>query len=377
MLSSLGGGGAERQMVLILKHLNRAEFAPLLCLLSAEGPFLSEIPADVPVIDLGKRRPADAARVVVGLARQLRALRPDVVLTKLDYTNEVSVLATRLARTNTPVVAGEESVQSAALPRLSHPRIRRALLRWAYARAACVTGPSPGVLDDLGQGLGVQARAFAVIPNMLEIEAIEKSARSRPPHPFSGSRLPLLVTAGRLLPTKGHADLLHAVSALSRTQPCNLIVLGEGPDRSGLEALARELAIDSRVAFLGFVSNPFGLMAQADVFVSASHFESFGNVLVEAMAAGAPIVSTRVPHGPEMLIKDGETGIFSRSHDPLDLAAQIRSLLERPEERAAIATRARSFVRRYDVSVIMPLYEAVLRTAARSNSHAATWPSGG
>ena len=84
------------------------------------------------------------------------------------------------------------------------------------------------------------------------------------------------------VPTKGHADLLRAVSALAKTRPCNLIVLGEGPDRSRLEAVARELAIESRVAFLGFVSNPFGLMAQADAFVSASHFESFGNVLIEA-----------------------------------------------------------------------------------------------
>jgi glycosyltransferase involved in cell wall biosynthesis len=351
-------------MVLILKHLDRQEFAPSLCLLSAEGPYLPEVPEDVPVIGLGKSRAADGPRVVLGLARQLRLTKPDVVLAKVDYANGVCILAARLARTNTPVVAGEESVQSAVLLQTSHPRIRRALLRWSYARAACVTGPSPGVLKDLKLGLGVQAPASRVIPNMLEIEAIEESVRSRPPHPFSGSGLPLLVTAGSLLPTKGHADLLGAVSVLADAWPCNLIVLGEGPDRSRLEALARELGVASRVAFMGFVASPFGLMAQADVVVCASHFESFGNVLIEAMASGVPVVSTRVPYGPETIIVDGQTGVFARPSDPHDLAEKIRFLLDHPEEGVAIATRARSFVRRYDVSAVVPLYEAVLRAAA-------------
>jgi glycosyltransferase involved in cell wall biosynthesis len=360
-------------MVLIVKYLNRAEFTPSLCLLAAEGPFLADTPPDVPVVDLGKGGAGDALRILVGLARHLRKVRPDVVLAKLDYANELSVLATRLSGTNAPVVAGEEGVQSLALPAMRHPRLRRALLRWAYARAACVTTPSPGVLEDLKRNLGVRAREFAVIPNMLELEAIEKAAKLKLDHPFSGSSLPLIMTSGRLLSTKGHADVLRAVSALGETHPCNLLVLGEGPEGKRLATLAGELRIESRVAFLGFVPNPFALFSKADVFVSASHFEGFGNVLIEAMATGAPVVSTRVPHGPETVIIDGETGIFARSRDSADLAAKIRFLLEHPEERAAISERARAFVRRYDIRAVVPRYEAVLRVAAaRHHSRLAT-----
>jgi glycosyltransferase involved in cell wall biosynthesis len=98
-------------------------------------------------------------------------------------------------------------------------------------------------------------------------------------------------------------------------------------------------------------------MAGADVFVSPSHFESFGNVIVEAMAAGVPLVSTRVPAGPEHLVDDGRTGLFARARDPEDLAARIEAVLADPEAARARAEAARAVARSYDVSAVVPRYE--------------------
>jgi glycosyltransferase involved in cell wall biosynthesis len=299
---------------------------------------------------------------VARLAGLLRSRRPGVVLAKVDYANIITALADRISGRATPLILGEESVQSAALARASHPELRRTALRWAYRRAATVTAPSPGVVADLITELALEDAGFSVIPNMIDVAAIERAAVEPARHAFSASPLPLLVAAGRLEPGKGQADLL---AALERTRPANLLVLGSGADLEGLRRRAGELGVAERVAFTGYVANPHALISQADVFVSPSHSESFGNVIIEAMAAGAPVVSTRVPYGPETIITDGETGRFAQPRAPADLAAQVETLLADAAGARAMAGRARAAVRRYDVAVVVPQYEELLERRGR------------
>lgn len=364
VMGSLMGGGAERQMVLFLKHLDRERFEPTLCLLAEEGEFLAEIPADVSLIGLGKRSPADAPHLVVRLARLLRQTRPDVVIAKVDYANVVTAMASRLAGIRAPLVLGEESVQSHALRLMSYPKLRRALLRWSYRSAAHVTAPSAGVVADLEQNIGIRGPAFHVIPNMIDVAAITSAAARPTQHPFTRSRLPLAVTAGRLAPAKGQDDLVTAIALLQGKRSCNLLVLGEGSERPRLERLTHELGIADRVAFTGFLANPFSVIAQADVFVSPSHWEAFGNVIIEAMAVGAPIVSTLVPAGPQHIVSDGENGIFARPRDPRDLADKIARVLEDSTRARALGARAREAAAGYDVRSVIKSYEWLLENAA-------------
>jgi glycosyltransferase involved in cell wall biosynthesis len=221
------------------------------------------------------------------------------------------------------------------------------------------------VVEDLRDEIGVERSSFDVIPNAIEIEEIEALSALRVSHPFSGSELPLIVSVGRLEAAKGQDDLLAAFEILSETHPSNLLIIGEGAEKPRLEELARRLGVAEHVAFPGFVANPFGLMAQADVFVSPSHFESFGNVIIEAMAAGVPVVSTRVPCGPEVIVSEGETGIFANANDPADLADKIRRLLDDRELGRRLVSRAKDVVQQYDASPITRRYEEVLLEAAR------------
>jgi len=363
LLSSLIAGGAERQMLLLLRHIDRARFEPALGVLSGEGQLASEVPDDVPVISLGKTSRWDAPRLVIRLARLLRSSRPDVVLSKLDYTNCIAAAADAVARTRVPLVLGEETVQSDALEEMSHPAVRRWLLRRAYGRAAHVTAPSAGVVDELRSTFGIRGPHFAVIPNMVDLEAIARAAREPVSYPFEGSPLPLVVAVGRLAPGKGLADLLQA-RALSRDGvQWNLLVVGEGGDEDRLRRLAADLSVADHVAFTGFAANPFALIAQADVFVSPSHSESFGNVIIEAMAVGTPVVSTRLPHGPVTIVEDGRTGLFCNPRDPEDLAAKVRILLRDPDYARELARHARVDVARFDVSTVVPQYEELVYRA--------------
>jgi glycosyltransferase involved in cell wall biosynthesis len=363
VLSSVMGGGAERQMLVLLRHLDRSRFDASLCLLAAEGPFLSEVPSSVPIIDLAKKSPWDVPALVLRLARLMRRSEPGVVLSRLDYTNVLTAFAARAGRVSAPLVMTEDSVQSLELPGMSHAGIRKALLGSAYRRAARVVAVAPGIASDLSQHLGVADSALEVIPNMVEIERLKRDASAEPRAELTHGT-PLIVAAGRLTPAKGQADLLAAIGILATRKPCRLAVLGEGPDLPRLQRLADDLGVAQRVRFLGFVENPFAIMSRADLFVSPSYRESFGNVILEAMALGVPVLSTKVPTGPEWLIRDGETGIFARPRDPDDLAAKIELLLGNDDLRRSVGARGAEEARKFDASVVVPRYERLLEEVA-------------
>ncbi len=158
------GGGAEQQMLHLLKHLDRTRFETILCLVSKHGELLPQVPRDIPVIGLGRRSRLDAPLVALRLARVLRHLRPDVILPKVDYASEIAAAAATLARTDAALVCGEESVQSGVLRALNHSNLRRWSLLWAYRRAAYVVTPSPGVAEDLQRNVGVTRTRLRVIP---------------------------------------------------------------------------------------------------------------------------------------------------------------------------------------------------------------------
>ena len=369
VLNSFIGGGAERQMMHLLKHLDRARFDLSLCVLAAEGPLLEEVPDDVRLHVLGKQRRADLPRLVVRLARLLRAQRPDLIISKVDYANIIASLAVACARRPIPLVLGEESVPSAELLTANHRVVRRSLITWSYRRATLITAPSAGVLSDLRLNFRIHGPELHVIPNMIDYGALQEAGRQPHRHAFSHVNVPLIVAAGRLAPSKGQADLLEAVGLLGPDHPCNLLLLGEGDDMSRLKSLARGLRISDRVHFAGFVANPYALMAQADIFVSPSHFESFGNVILEAMALGVAVLSTKVPFGPEELISDGETGLFAPPHDPRALAQRIEQLLDSPKLRASLAANAKLAAARYDTHAVLNKYVSLLEKATVLGSH--------
>jgi glycosyltransferase involved in cell wall biosynthesis len=270
------------------------------------------------------------------------------------------------------LILGEESVPTFAATYMSYPTLRLALLAWAYHRATYVTAPSPGVAAQVEQDLRVPRESLCVIPNMIETAAIAREAAQPPPEELARARArgeAVIVTAGRLHPAKGQEDLLRALPILAaRSGRCRLFVLGIGRDRPRLERLSRELGVESEVEFLGFVRNPYAFFANADVFVSPSHAESFGNVIIEAMAAGAPIVSTDVPAGPRWIVEDGRTGTLARARDPADLAAKIAEVLDDPVRAEAMVRHGRSFVTRFDAAEVVPQYVAVCERALRGHA---------
>lgn len=175
----------------------------------------------------------------------------------------------------------------------------------------------------------------------------------------------VIVAAGRLTRQKGFDVLLEAYAQAINTlqEPSHLVIFGEGPDRKSLEGLAATLGVTDSVSFYGHSNKFENYLPQADLFVLSSRYEGFGNVLVEALAANVPIVSTDCPSGPSEILENGKYGLLVPPEDPEALSQGISHLLNAGKNGFAQGTeRAKDF----SVSIIVKQYENVL-TGLSSN----------
>jgi glycosyltransferase involved in cell wall biosynthesis len=341
--SALGGGGAEKHLVRIANALDRDRFRVSVAVARGGGSYEGELAADVGYHPLPGGRMRGAA---LPLRRLLRRERPDVLCSFMDHANCVALLASRGLADAPAVVAGVQNPPSTSLQRVPAP-IRgaiRAGMRALYPRADAVVALSRGVGDELARMIPGVAGRLAVIPNAGMDAAVAPPAVRAPRPPDAA---PVLVACGRLVPQKGYPVLLRALARVREQVPARLQILGEGPLRAELGELAASLGVDDAVAFEGFQADPAAWMGAADVFVLSSQYEGFGNVIVEAMAAGAPVVATDCPYGPGEILEGGRHGILVPPGDPEALAAALLRVLGDPalreRLRAAGAARASAF----------------------------------
>jgi glycosyltransferase involved in cell wall biosynthesis len=216
-------------------------------------------------------------------------------------------------------------------------RIRQ--LRRNYPNAEQVICVSRGVANDLVRHVPAVSDKLRVIHNPVALDACERDA---PLHPWLSQQLhPVILGAGRLSPQKDFATLLRAFARLEAR--LHLIIIGDGPERNRLLRLAHELGIAHRVALPGFVSNPRAYMASAALFVLSSRWEGFGNVLVEAMAEGTPVVATDCESGPRDILMDGLLGPLAPVGDHETLALAMRAALSAPTDSSRLRDRAADF----------------------------------
>ena len=361
LIPSLGGGGAERLVTILLACVDRKRVDPRLALLSEPGgPFGDAIPPDVPVTVFEKRSGYQFPLLARKLARHFESTRPEVCVGFMTYSNTLLLAARRLSLWKPQVIATEHSN-----PRLSgrprHRTLRVFTARLLYRDARFVVGVSSGVRDQLRVLYSISAERARAIPNAYPPELEEMTSAVIPVTP---SRPPVIVAVGRMTPEKGHAILVRAVADLARERSIRLVLVGDGPDRAGLERLVRRLGLEEHVTFAGFVASPFDRMRSADVFALPSLREGFPLVLVEAARVGAAIVATDCDFGPREIIVDGESGILVPPGDPIALGSAIARLLDDPalanELRVGAVTRATQF----SPAMVTSAYEDLIRSAA-------------
>jgi glycosyltransferase involved in cell wall biosynthesis len=326
-LPTLHGGGAERVALNLAKGFVALGESPDLVTVSGRGELAGQIPPGVRLVDFG------GSRVILGLpalVAYLRRERPAAIISFMDHAGIVALWARRLSRASTRVICTVHNTMTKAAPNSSslRSRLMPAFLRAFYPSADEIVAVSHGVAKDMSDVTGLPLRRIRVIYNPVITSDLIAGLAQPPGHPWvADGGPPVVLGVGRLTRQKDFQNLIRAFAIVRQQRPARLLILGEGEERSSLEALVRELDLASVVELPGFVPGALGCMAHAAVFVLSSAWEGLPTVLIEALAAGTPVVSTDCPSGPREILRGGELGLLVPPGDARALADGILAAL--------------------------------------------------
>ncbi|MCB1884683.1 MAG: glycosyltransferase [Geminicoccaceae bacterium] len=382
LVNSLAAGGAEGVVCTLANALHGDGARSRVLAWTPEGPLcdrldpgiaLEGLPAGgglhdwLPYLLASRRTFWPLLRAVVGgkgtrrlgqrpaLVERLRGDPPLALYATSPYTNVQAVLAARMAGASTRVVVSEHSA-----PSLRWNARKVALLaplqRAAYDMADAVVAVSVGVADDLARVTGLERRKITVIYN----PAIGPDFAARAAEPvddpwFDGQGPPVVVAVARSHPVKDLPTLLRAFARLRAGRLARLVLVGPGARDGEWEAVAAGLGFGADFRHLGYRPNPLPLVRAASLLVCSSRSEAFGNVLVEALALGTPVVSTDCPFGPAEILDGGRFGRLVPVGDDEALAAAMAATLDDPPSPERLRSRAAVF----DGAVSLRAYRAV------------------
>lgn len=353
-------------MALLIRELKRRDYRCELFALEAKGPFTEVLGRDgIPIHDGGCHAEAPKAlkiflllRAQLRLWRLARRMKPDVLHAYLPLANFIGALAGRAAGVRRIIT----SRRALGAYQDRRPYLKP-LYRIANALSDRVTVNSDAVRQDVISRDGIASGKLVLIRNGLDLSGFAQIGQDREAvreHLRLGSDEIGIITVGNLIPYKGHADLLAAFKSVADdSRNVRLFLVGEDRGiQAALEQSAAGLSVSDRVHFLGRRSDVPSLLMAMDLYVMASHEEGSSNALLEAMAAGLPIVATEVGGNRESL-DDGLAGILVPPHDPPALSLAINKLLADDAGRARLAANAKARALKYSVPEMVDAHIAL------------------
>src|SRR5262245_56331779 len=345
LITSFGVGGTERQAVELLKRIDRRRFDLSLAALRLEGPLYQEVAAifpRVPQFPLTSFYNPNAAKQMMRLRDWMVSERADILHAHDFYAGLLGAAAARLTRVR--VIACQRHM------RLSDRRAHEWGTRLTHRLAHRVLVNSEAIRNHLLASGHIAPEKIVVIRNGLSAaaeraaldndgRAKQRAALLRELNLDEGAKLIGLVA--RLQPVKGHRYFIEAASYIAAVEPnAHFLLIGDGALRREIEEQAARLGVNDRVHLLGARNDAASIAAGFDVAALASLHEGLPNAVMEAMAAGAPVVATAVGGATELVI-DGDTGFLAPPADAGALARRILDALRNPDRSARMAAQGR------------------------------------
>jgi glycosyltransferase involved in cell wall biosynthesis len=397
LLDNLSGGGAEQVTLNLASELYRRGYRIDLLVCDPTGALVDNVPDGIKVIVVGKVSSIGALlsalradkvgmglilqtvirlgklpgslRYVAAIARYLAVSRPAAFVSALPKSNINAVLAKKQAGVDMRLMLGVHIHLSAQEAVARESRKLRMLylsplMRRYYRQADCIVAVSKGVAEDAVHYLGVDWERISTIHNPVAMENIADLAAVSPGHPWlSDSGAPVVLGMGRFVKQKNFPLLLRAFALVRKVRPLRLIILGGDASsvdqrlhRQELTHLACQLGVKDDIDMPGYTSNTYAFLSRAAMFVLSSRFEGFGNVLIEALLCGCPIVSTDCPSGPAEILGGGRFGRLVPIDDEESMARAIQLTLDGVADKSELRSRGQEF----SVSRAVDQYEHLL-----------------
>ena len=363
VVSCLGRGGMEGGVMKLVTGCDPARVVADVCSLEPARAFQDLFGEKSHLHEL-KRRSAFDRRMIAAIARVIRERHVDIVHTHAWGTLLEGWIAAHLARAPHFIHGEHGTMELRAL------NVR--LQRFLWNRADRLLAVSGELADRMTTRVGVRRDRIEVIPNGVDTERFGQIARQKaraalslPPDAF------IVVAIGRLVEVKNYPLLIDAARQLrDYGRDALFLVAGEGPLRSDMEQRISAAGLNDRVRLLGVRNDTPELLAAADAFVLTSWSEGMSNTILEAMAAGRPVIATRVGGNPELVVEN-TTGFLVRPDDPAELVHALGTLAGEPELTRDMGERARLRAEReFSLNRMIARYTAIyegVATGRRAN----------
>ncbi len=358
-IGAMHGGGSERQLVSLLRKLDRQKFEPLLYLIYRTGPLLNEIPDDVAVTSFEQRfgKPCGPGFLMhrKRVADMRRFFAESGAHISYDRTFLMTLIAADAAqRAGVPNVSTIVTDPPVGFPLVAgrFQFLKKRILRRLYNQSDRVLANSKGAARSAEQFYGLRQNSVDVLYNGVDVDhVLQKAAQPITDkwwnEPATEKLLLRIVTAGRLDEKKGFQLLIAAIAQLqNRALNCELrlAILGEGPGRERLQVQIQDAKLGDVIRLTGFQPNAPAWYRSADLFVLPSLLEGMPNVLLEAMASETPVLSTDCKSGPREILGDNEYGRLCEPGSVDSLAAGIQEFIDHAETRNRYTSLAKDRV---------------------------------
>lgn len=363
VVNDLSGGGAEKALLHFAGYLHRQNHSIKIFRLQ-EGNDAYPLPPGIETSTLKQSLDSTNLKKLASIFFSQPALfsgihewQPDLAVSFLPRANiSLLKLSKKLRPIKTLVTEQVSTVDNYSGIRPASI-LMKSLIQNYYPQADLVVASSSGVADGL-RTLGISPDKIEVVYNPVNLDEIRALAVQPVEIPLKTR--PRIITIGRLVPQKDHETLLRSFKIARESVDAELVILGEGPLRSSLQKLAHNLNLENSVVFAGWHPNPFAWLKTADLFVLSSIFEGFGNVLIEAMACGLPVVSTDCRHGPSEILSQGEFGRLVPTGNANLLGKAMLEIIVNGDCREHFRNLSLLRAQAFDISVLGVKYEAIL-----------------
>jgi glycosyltransferase involved in cell wall biosynthesis len=358
-IPSLRSGGAEKVWISVAKLFAENGFDVDLIVAQSEGPYLQQISPLVNLVDFKK---SHIFLTLIPLVVYLVKNKPIAIFSALNHTNIVSIFAKYLSFQKVLVIISihNDIVATTLKSNVSKNRLLYFLLKSTYRFADKIIAVSSSIANEITAIARVPQDLVSVIHNPVVSSNLFILSNQKPQFNYINSLdVPLIISAGRFVPQKDFITLIKSFSIVRKEIPSKLILLGEGPQLSKLKEFTHSLNLQDDVYFPGFVDNPYSFFSHSSVFVLSSIWEGFGNVLVEALACGIPVVSTNCG-GPNEILENGKYGSLCPIGDFNCLAASIVNTLDNPPQKSLLKQRAEDFSETHIFEKYLNLLESLL-----------------